>query len=80
MEEKKENFITLLQENGNPVKIENLRKEMAGVQDEIQKEVILHITEVKRILDPDQQRRFFDLMRQSMTRGQSPWLPTKGGK
>jgi hypothetical protein len=62
------------------MKIENLRKEMAGVQDEIQKEVILHITEVKRILDPDQQRRFFDLMRQSMTRGQSPWLPTKGGK
>jgi Spy/CpxP family protein refolding chaperone len=80
MEEKRETFITLLQENGDPVKIENLRKEMAGVQDEIQKEVILHITEVKRILDPDQQRRFFDLMRQSMTRGQSPWLPTKGGK
>ena len=80
MEEKKENFITLLQENGNPVKIENLRKEMAGVQDEIQKEVILHITEVKRILDPDQQRRFFDPMRQSMTHEQSPWLPTKGGK
>ena len=80
MEEKKETFITLLQENGDPVKIENLRKEMAGVQDEIQKEVILHITEVKRILDPAQQRRFFDLMRQSMTHEQSPWLPTKGGK
>jgi len=51
-----------------------------GIQDEIQKEVILHITEVKRILDPAQQRRFFDLMRQSMTHEQSPWLPTKGGK
>jgi len=80
MGEKKETFITLLQENGDPVRIENLRKEIAGAQDEIQKEVILHITEVKRILDPDQQRRFFDLMRQSMTRGQSPWFPTKGGK
>jgi len=80
IEEKKETFITLLQENGDPVRIENLRKEIAGAQDEIQKEVILHITEVKRILDPDQQRRFFDLMRQSMTRGQSPWFPTKGGK
>ena len=72
MEEKKETFITLLQENGDPVKIENLRKEMAGIQDEIQKEVILHITEVKRILDPDQQRRFFDLMRRSMTASKSP--------
>ncbi len=79
MEEKKETFITLLQENGDPVKIENLRKEMAGIQDEIQKEVITHITELKKILDPDQQQRFFNLMRQSMTRAQSP-LSTNGGK
>jgi Spy/CpxP family protein refolding chaperone len=79
MEEKKETFLTLLQENGDPVKIENLRKEMAGIQDEIQKEVITHITELKKILDPDQQERFFNLMRQSMTRAQSP-LSTNGGK
>jgi Spy/CpxP family protein refolding chaperone len=79
MEEKKETFITLLQQNGDPVKIENLRKEMAGIQDEIQKEVITHITELKKILDPDQQQRFFNLMRQSMTRAQSP-LSTNGGK
>jgi Spy/CpxP family protein refolding chaperone len=79
MEEKKETFITLLQENGDSVKIENLRKEMAGIQDEIQKEVITHITELKKILDPDQQQRFFNLMRQSMTRAQSP-LSTNGGK
>lgn len=72
MEEKKETFVTLLQQNGDPVKIENLRKEMAGIQDEIQKEVITHITELKKILDPDQQQRFFDLMRQNMTRAQSP--------
>ena len=79
MGEKKETFITLLQENGDPVKTENLRKEMAGIQDEIQKEVIAHITELKKILDPGQQKRFFDLMRQSMTRAQSP-LSTNGGK
>jgi hypothetical protein len=53
---------------------------MAGIQDEIQKEVITHITVLKKILDPDQQQRFFNLMRQSMTRAQSPWSPTKGGK
>ena len=79
IEEKKETFITLLQENGDPVKIENLRKEMAGIQDEIQKEVIVHIMESKKILDPNQQQRFFDLMRQSMTRVQSP-LSINGGK
>ena len=71
MEEKKETFITLLQENSDPVKIENLRKEMAGIQDEIQKEVITHITELRKILDPEQQQRFYDLMRQNMTRAQS---------
>jgi Spy/CpxP family protein refolding chaperone len=79
MEEKKELLVALLQKNSDPVKIENLRKEMAGIQDEVQKEVITHITEVKRILDPDQQQRFFDLMRQSMARTQKP-LSTNGGK
>jgi Spy/CpxP family protein refolding chaperone len=79
MEKKKEGLVTLLQKNSDPVKIENLRKEMAGIQDEIQKEVITHITELKKILDPDQQQRFFNLMRQSMARAQSP-LSTNGGK
>jgi len=80
MEEKKEILVTLLQKDSDPVSIENLRKEMAGIQDEIQKEVITHITELKKILDPDQQQRFFDLMRESMTSAQSPWSPTSGGK
>jgi len=71
MEEKKETLTNLLQKDSDPVKIENLRKEMAGIQDEIQKEVITHIMESKRILNPNQQQRFFDLMRQSMTRAQN---------
>ncbi len=79
MEEKKETLTDLLQKDSDPVEIENLRKEMAGIQDEIQKEVIVHIMESKKILDPDQQHRFFDLMRQSMTRTQSP-LSTNGGR
>ncbi len=72
MEEKKEVLVTLLQNNSDPAKIENLRKEMAGIQDEVQREVITHITELKKILDPDQQQRFFNLMRQSMARVQIP--------
>jgi len=79
MEERKETLTDLLQKDSDLARIENLRKEMAGIQDEIQKEVITHITELKKILDPDQQQRFFNLMRQSMTRAQSP-LSTNGGK
>jgi len=71
MEEKKETLTNLLQKDSDPASIENLRKEMAGIQDDIQKEVIIHIMESKKILDPNQQQRFFDLMRQSMTRTQS---------
>jgi Spy/CpxP family protein refolding chaperone len=71
MEEKKEILTGLLQKDSDPASIESLRKEMAGIQDEIQKEVIVHIMESKKILDPIQQQRFFDLMRQSMTRAQS---------
>ncbi|RPJ06386.1 MAG: periplasmic heavy metal sensor [Deltaproteobacteria bacterium] len=72
MEQKKKTLITLLQKDSDPVSIENLRKEMAIIQDEVQKEVISHITELKKILDPGQQQRFFDLMRKSMIRAQSP--------
>ena len=68
MEEKKETLTDLLQKDSDPASIENLRKEMAAIQDEIQKEVIVHIMESKKILDPNQQQRFFDLMRQSMLR------------
>ena len=80
MEEKKGILTDLLQKDSDPVIMENLRKEMAAIQDEIQKEVIAHIIESKKILDSKQQQRFFDLMRQNMTRAQSPWSPTNGGK
>jgi hypothetical protein len=72
MEEKKRVFVDLLQKDSDPVSIENLRKEMAGIQDEIQKEVIVHFMESKKILDSKQQERFFDLMRKNMSRAQSP--------
>src|SRR4030066_1852907 len=70
MEEKKETLTNLLQKDSDPASIENLRKEMAGIQDEIQKEVIIHIMESKNITDPQQQQRFFDLMRRNMTHAQ----------
>jgi hypothetical protein len=80
MEGKRELLVDLLAKDGNPAGVENLRREMAGIQDEIQREVISHIIETKKILDSDQQRRFFDLMHQSMSRAQSPWSQNIGGK
>jgi Spy/CpxP family protein refolding chaperone len=87
MEGKRERLVELLAKDGDPASIENLRKEMAGIQGEIQREVISHIVQTKKILDPDQQKRFFDLMKQSMAIGKSPWFSparrqagTSGGK
>jgi len=79
MEGKKENLVDLLsQKDVDPAKVEGLRKEMAGIQEEIQKEVIEHILETRKILDAGQQERFFNLMRQSM-RGKNSWLAKNGG-
>ena len=80
MKGKRELFVDLLAKGGDPASIENLRREMAGIQDAIQKEVISHIIETKKILDAKQQQRFFDLMKQSMAIGKSPWFSTKGGQ
>jgi hypothetical protein len=59
---------------------EAIRKEIAGYQDEIQKEVIAHIAESKKIMTPDQQTRFIGLLRTSSNNGRlnSP-LSTNGG-
>ncbi len=59
---------------------ETIRKEIAGYQDEIQKEVIMHIAESKKVMTPDQQKRFIELLRTSSNHGQlnSP-LPMNGG-
>ena len=67
MKGKNSRLVELLgQKDVDPVQVEGLRREMAGIQDEIQKEVIAHILESKQILDSKQQERFLALMRQSM--------------
>jgi Spy/CpxP family protein refolding chaperone len=53
----------------DPVQVEGMRKEIAGIQDEIQKEVIAHVLETKKILDAKQQNQFFGLMSQAMAAG-----------
>lgn len=81
MHEKRGLLLDLLrQENVDSEKVESLRKDMASVQNEIQKEVITHIEEIKKILDPEQEERFFNLLRVSMEREGSHLLPENRGK
>jgi Spy/CpxP family protein refolding chaperone len=70
MKGKNERLVDLLgQKEVDPVQVEGLRKEIAGIQDEIQKEVITHILETKKILDAKQQNQFFGLMSRAMAAG-----------
>jgi hypothetical protein len=74
MEGKRELLVDLLAKDGGPAGIENLRREMAGIQDEIQREVISHIMETKKILDAKQQQRLYVLIKQNMAGGRNPLL------
>ena len=49
---------------------EAIRKEIAVFQDEVQKEVIAHIAESKKIMTPAQQKHFIELLRASANKGQ----------
>jgi len=67
MKGKNERLVELLgQREVDPVQVEGLRKEIAGIQDAIQKEVIAHILDSKKVLDAKQQNQFFALMGKSM--------------
>jgi Spy/CpxP family protein refolding chaperone len=74
MEDKRGLLVDLLAKDGDPASLENLRREMAGIQDEIQREVISHIMETKKILDAKQQQRLYALIKQSMASGKNPSL------
>jgi len=79
MEAKKSAMINLLSdENVSPVKIEEMRKEMATIQDGIQKIVIAHIHDVKAVLNASQRKRFFELLSKSMH--QEPGIFIRAGE
>ena len=79
MEAKKNAMINLLSgENVSPAKIEEIRKEMATIQDSIQKVVIAHVLDVKAVLNPIQRKRFFELLGKSMH--QEPGIFIRAGK
>jgi Spy/CpxP family protein refolding chaperone len=59
-------------------RIESLRKDMAGIQDQIQREVVSHLLDVREILTPEQKETFFTLLRRSMKR-EDNWFSKQGG-
>jgi len=79
MEGKRLLLIDLLQKQEDPGKIEALRREMASIQDLIQKDVIAHIADVKGVLNSKQQEQFFELLRKSMTPIRTSLSPPIGG-
>jgi Spy/CpxP family protein refolding chaperone len=79
MVQKKDLLIDLLQRGEDPGRIDVLRKEMASIQDTIQREVIAHISDIKKILNSKQQEQFFSLMRQSMADTGAMLPPPSGG-
>ena len=79
MEAKKNAMINLLSgENVSPARIEEIRKDMATIQDRIQKVVIAHVLDVKEILNPIQRKRFFELLSKSMH--QEPGIFIRAGE
>lgn len=75
----KENMIGLLENHdGSWAQIENVRRDMAAIQDRIQQTVINHVLDVKKILDPAQQDRFFDLLRKNMQEARPEMFTQKG--
>ena len=79
MEAKKSAMINLLSgENVSPAKIEEMRKEMATIQDGIQKTVIAHVLDVKEVLNSSQRKRFFELLSKSMH--QEPGIFIRAGE
>jgi Spy/CpxP family protein refolding chaperone len=80
MESRKEKMIRVLGGEKQSVdQVENLRREMAAVQNKIQKTVIAHILDVKALLDAGQQKRFFNLLREHMIR-EHPFFSPPGEK
>jgi Spy/CpxP family protein refolding chaperone len=48
-------------------KIDNLAKEIGMAQTELEKEVVNHLLQEKKILTPEQQKRFLDLIQKRLT-------------
>ncbi len=72
---KKDLLVKLLsQKNIDQTQIDRLQKQIAAIQDNIQRIVISHLLDVKLILNENQQERFFALLHKSMNTEQCFFL------
>lgn len=61
-------------------RIEETRAEISALQDELQKGVVAHVIQVKEILNPEQRKQFFVMLRTGMAGVRSnPAFPMPGG-
>ncbi|MBC8441854.1 MAG: periplasmic heavy metal sensor [Deltaproteobacteria bacterium] len=75
MKIKKDSLVKLLsQKNIDQNQIDRSRKQIAVIQENIQRIVISHLLDVKRVLDENQQERFFALLHKSMNTDQCFFL------
>ncbi len=78
MEIKKNRLVKLLSAGQvNPEGIEQVRREMAGIQQEVQKDIIEHILQIRKILTSEQQQRFFALLHKSLQQEHN-WFASAG--
>lgn len=80
MSDKRDQLVDLLsQERVDHDRLESVRTQMAAIQGRIEREVISHLLSFKEVLTPEQQSRFFNLMRYSLDQGQGPWFSENTG-
>jgi Spy/CpxP family protein refolding chaperone len=78
---KRDFLVRLLEsEEVDKSRIEGARKEISVIQDEIQREVVVHISQTRNILNPEQRKLFFELLRDSAASTQlNSAFPIPGG-
>jgi Spy/CpxP family protein refolding chaperone len=70
----------LAKEEIDLVPIEEARTAVTAIQDEIQREVVVHITQTRDILNPEQRKHFFKMLQDSAADAQlNSAFPITGG-
>jgi len=72
-------FKLLSQKDVTPSQAEQLQKQIAIVQENIQREVIYHLLDIKTILNENQQKQFFELLQASMN-SEECFFPDQGDR
>jgi len=80
LDQKRSELSDLLGESpSNDKKIRDKMSEIASLQAELQRETINHLVEIRSLLTPEQQTKFFSLIRKRLHPGK-PWKGYKKGR